>query len=195
MISHITDHVARTLANLPSRFSIAARLRALVTILATECQTLEDTLWDLISDRMLSTAAGVQLDAYGELVGQVRLGGFTDDEYRRLISVRIRANKTSGQVEDVIQIMSMLLAPFAVGVGSDVHYWPLPPAAYGLEWVRDTYSSAAVVAMLPAFVVAITGAGIGVDELVEALPGYWGFEGDDDALSLGDGDFTAVLIT
>lgn len=167
-LATITDHVARTLANLPSRFSASARLRALVSILATECQVLEDTLWDLIADRMLSTAAGVQLDAYGELVGQPRLGGFTDDEYRALISVRIQANRTSGEAETVIDIISKL-------VGVNARYRQKGQANYSMEWEVPVGISAAMVTCINDLWPVITGAGISWSA-VEGTTGAFRFD-------------------
>lgn len=56
---------------------------------------------------------GVQLDRIGKLVNQAR-GGASDAEYRPILRARIRANKSNGTPDDVINVF---LAMFA-GEGS-----------------------------------------------------------------------------
>ncbi len=72
---------------------------------------------------------GVQLDRIGRLVGQSR-GAATDDEYRPILRARIRANKSNGSPDSVINVF---LAMFA-GAGAPL-YTPGWIAQYTLRLV------------------------------------------------------------
>jgi hypothetical protein len=72
-------------------------------------QELEVAIFDLLTERALGTAADVQLDVIGKLVGQERLG-LADEDYRTLIRVRIRVNRSDGHADQLIEILQ-LMAP------------------------------------------------------------------------------------
>ena len=76
-------------------------------------------------------------------------------------------------------------------------YFLLHPAAFGFEYTRTVdagYSPAAVRTRLVQLLEAAQPAGVLLAEVRESQPGSWGFEGDDDALALGEGEFTTELI-
>lgn len=64
---------------------------------------IESALWQLLTQRSISTAVGSQLDAIGKLVGQAR-NGLSDADYARYINARIATNNSKGRVEDLITV-------------------------------------------------------------------------------------------
>lgn len=71
-------------------------------------QDIENVLQQLLLDRAVSTAQGVQLDQLGFIVGQPRLG-LVDDDYRRYIRARIITNRSGGITENLIAIMALII--------------------------------------------------------------------------------------
>jgi hypothetical protein len=132
-----TDHVAQALAELLSRYSSADRLRELVTIMVTQTQEAEDAGQELLTDRLLVNAEGVQLDIYGKIVGDPAAwrGALDDDDYRLMIEVAIQVNQSDGNAEQAIQIMATL-------VGVPVEYTGYQPAHYQLLWLTNAPASA-----------------------------------------------------
>ncbi len=81
----------------------------LITVLVTPFQDLEDTLQQLLTERQIDTAVGVQLTAIGKLVGRDR-NGVTDDEvFRRQVRAQIATNKSDGVTEDLITIATLIV--------------------------------------------------------------------------------------
>lgn len=62
---------------------------------------------ELIDERRLNTAKGVQLDQIGNLVGELRLSR-NDEDYLLGIKLRIAINTSDGTVEDIINILKLL---------------------------------------------------------------------------------------
>lgn len=80
----------------------------LVAALATPAQALEDALWQLLVQRTVDTAIGVQLDVIGRVVGQSR-DGLGDDSYRRYIRARISVNRSRGTLGDLLGVAKLVL--------------------------------------------------------------------------------------
>lgn len=78
-------------------------------------QDVEDAMFDLFVYRAADTAFGDQLDALGNLVGQER-GGLSDDDYRRFIRARVMANRSRGNIEDMIRVMNLVINDPAVTI-------------------------------------------------------------------------------
>lgn len=108
MTTKIESHVDGALERRPEMFKGKAKFEALLTILATPAQALEDALWQLFTERFLSAAVGVQLDVLGALVGQSR-NGMSDEMYRLYIRARILANSSDGLGDDAIAIVRQAL--------------------------------------------------------------------------------------
>ena len=187
-VTYIPDHVEQALHNRLSQFSQSPNLELLIRLFVEPLQELEDIAFALITERMLSSAQGAQLDQYGAIAGQ-RRDGLNDETYRRFISVRLEANRSNGQPDVITTVLATLMS-----TTSTVQYHPLPPAAFGLSYMLGEYSSDSIRTRVLNLVNAIIPAGVKLEEVVESLPGYWGFEGDDDALPLGTGAFTAEVI-
>jgi hypothetical protein len=153
----VTDHVEQALADLLSKYSPerAPRLRRLVTVEATQSQEVEDAFQELLTERYLDNAEGVQLDLYGKLVGNVAAsrGALTDDDYRRFIRVAIQINRSDGGAEQAIQIMAQI-------VEVPVEYSQYNPAHYQLAWVTDDPVSADVLQRISLAMPLITASGV-----------------------------------
>ncbi len=131
MIEHITDHEDRALTTLLSQWQDSPKLKALLAALIGRVQEMEDDAWALATQRALTVAVGAQLDQLGRIVGQSR-GGFTDADYRKLINVRIIANRGGGRAVVLLQVVAILVAaPVKYEVNIDA------PAEFRLRWIAD----------------------------------------------------------
>ena len=88
-------------------------------------QELEKVFSDLYYLRSLDHAIGVQLDGIGDLVGQPR-NGLPDDEYRGAIKFRIFLNKSSGEPETLVALVSFITD------ADKVRIWEIPNATVQL---------------------------------------------------------------
>jgi len=102
------DHVAAAIARLPEQFKNKTKIVNLVKALCAPATSLEDALWQLLTERAVDTAIGTQLDQLGFIVGQER-GGLSDVDYRRFIRARIAANRSQGVTEDLIRVANLVL--------------------------------------------------------------------------------------
>jgi hypothetical protein len=103
-----TNHVAEAISRLIQQFRDpgSERLEALIASYVQQIQELENVSFELITDRTLDTATGVQLDGIGQIVGLER-GGLDDTEYRLRLKVQIRLNTSNGTIEDVITVANL----------------------------------------------------------------------------------------
>lgn len=105
----VEDHCEDGKAKLLYQFADSTKLRDLLCTYLDQTQDLEAAFWQLLTLRGLDVAEGVNLDALGALVGQDRLGDASDDDYRSLIRARIRANRSRGTAEDLIDVLRLVL--------------------------------------------------------------------------------------
>lgn len=103
-----TTHVTDAPTRLAEQFKGQANVEAVVGVFAQQAQEIEDALFEIFDESMLSTAVGVQLDGFGSIVGEERQGRL-DDDYRLAISSRISLNLTSGTAEQVIKLVQGLI--------------------------------------------------------------------------------------
>lgn len=150
----ITDHVERALDDLLSKFDLAERLRRLVTIFATRVQEAEDAGGQLLTDRLLENAEGVQLDIYGKIVGGPAewRGALDDDDFAAIIEVAIPINQSNGGIEEALPI-------FATLTGVPIEYTQFQPAHYQLLWLTNAPVSADLLARINEFMPRITVSG------------------------------------
>jgi Protein of unknown function (DUF2612) len=105
------DHVAGGLALLLSQYRERPRLAALLSSFLRRVQELDDATLDVLVSRLLDTATGAQLRVLGRLVGQTNAYGWSDNVYRLFIRARIRANKSNGHGDDVIDVLNLVQDP------------------------------------------------------------------------------------
>lgn len=84
------------LRSLPSLVKIAE-------ILAEEIQEADNAAADLVLKRTLADAEGAQLDQWGRVLGEQRLGR-EDPEYGAALVVRIARNSSEGKPDELIRI-------------------------------------------------------------------------------------------
>lgn len=147
--------------DLPAQFASVAVLD-LVQALVSRLQATDSVVVSLQVAFALPTAAGVQLDALGALVGQPRLGGAypageSDDDYRQKIRAAILRNRSGGTVPDLIAVVSALLSDLS----PQVIVTQAGIAAFSLTVIVDTALTAAQLTALAQFVQAAKAAGVG----------------------------------
>lgn len=124
--SQITDHYEQATALYTSVYQNKPRLFGLTQAQMTQVQELSDAIWDVITLRLIDNATKGQLDVLGKLVGQSRIEA-DDDTYRRRIQTRIRANRSIGKVNDIIEVAQ------AFSPNSGYRYYDFYPASILLE--------------------------------------------------------------
>lgn len=148
-----TDHISAGLARLVEQFKGKPNLRAFLGAYLGGAQSIEDALWQLFTDRWVGNALGASLDVIGRIVGQARDNSADDDEYRIRIKARIRANLSSGSVENIYSVFRTLLPASALSIA------PAYPAGFTLtvsEVLTDAYA-----ALYATFLAAAKSAGVG----------------------------------
>jgi len=80
----------------------------LLRIFAEPFQELEDVFQTLKFERWIDTAIGEQLRLIGVLCGEPEPAGATDAIYRRRIKARIRTNRSSGLIEELLTIARLI---------------------------------------------------------------------------------------
>lgn len=110
----VPDHVLEAIKRLPQQFR-KPRIENLLRAFAGPSQPIESALWQLLTQRFITTAIGVQLDFIGKIVGQPRLG-LDDDSYRRYIRARVAAHKSRGTTEELIKVATLVLLDIPVTI-------------------------------------------------------------------------------
>ncbi len=106
-VDKITDYQQRLRDDMLSQFFGDPVHTAISDAIALEYQRFENVAYDVLTDRMLANAEGVNLDVLGALVRVSRLGR-TDDDYRKIIQVAIAARDSDGGADQIIWIASQL---------------------------------------------------------------------------------------
>lgn len=118
-ITQTTDHKAEALALLLEQFKNKATLAALLNANMIQVQELEDVFFDIMAKLVLSVAVGDQLDIFGKIVVEPRLGR-TDGVYAAFIAARILINRSNGRVEEINAVLAIVL-PVTTGGTFRVH--------------------------------------------------------------------------
>ena len=106
-ITQITDYEDRAEGRLLEQYANKPRLVAWIRSYAAEVQELEDAAFDVLLLRLLDNAANAQLDTLGRIVREDRKER-TDAVYRKFISARIKANRSTGHGSEVMAILRIL---------------------------------------------------------------------------------------
>ncbi len=137
-ITKNTQHTAEGLLLFIDRYKNKPRLASLISIFLDQVQELEDALFELITDRTIDAAVGVQLDILGAIVGQPdRLGLSVDDEYRTIIKARIKVNRSDGHAEQLIEILRLITTLTGVLQPAEILLLDTPPAAIRISLLTD----------------------------------------------------------
>lgn len=126
-VEFVSDHEDQGVALLISQFRNKPFIEILVRALMAQVQELEVVFFDLLVKRALDTAVGAQLDVIGRIVGQPR-GTFDEDTYRTFLRGRVLVNRSSGTVDQMIELANTLL-PDGASIVVREYY----PAAFEIE--------------------------------------------------------------
>ena len=159
--AHITDHAARAVASLLSVCQDEdAALTELVTILGDTVQDLEDAIWEVLVERYIAAAEGVQLDQWGVVLGRPR-AGLSDTDYRRVLAVWQGALRSQGRRPQIIEAIDGAVSPTAMRYHELTHATyqvdllvPSVPMADGLAAVTADVADVSSPAGVRAIVVA-----------------------------------------
>ena len=109
LIEQRTDHEELAVSRFLDQFKDSVKVKALAESYAAQIQDLEDATFEVILERVLDNAVGVQLTTIGAIVGQPRTTS-NDDHYKMAIRARIAINVSESTPEDLILITILLLA-------------------------------------------------------------------------------------
>jgi hypothetical protein len=113
-VTQITDHADRGVALLMRALRDKPIVAALTRAVLRQVQGAEDMLWSIVA-LTLDNATGHALDQYGELLGEVRDAGLSDDVYRDVLRAKILANRSGGTGNELIAIGHLLFGPLFGG--------------------------------------------------------------------------------
>lgn len=105
-----------------SQFRDKANIEGLVQAFTVPLDEVEGVLFDLLNLRTLGAATGALLDGIGDIVGLSR-GGLDDDDYRVRLRARIRANRSNGTGDDVLETIGLVIS-------NALTLQELPPASF-----------------------------------------------------------------
>lgn len=148
------DHVAQALSKLPI-YSRKPNNEAYLTAFINRIQELEDTFWQLYSERNVNTAVGLQLTIIGKIVGQEREGVTDDDIFRRYVRAKISVNSSKGVIEDLYTITDLVVDDITANLR-----WDNNGAAAGVMHVEDAIVTDSVGAVLWNFLKKAVSAGV-----------------------------------
>lgn len=117
------DQVEVGLKRLLEQFRDSPNITKILTVYLSAIQKLEDTSFQLLEERNVHDAVGVNLDNIGKLVLEPRRGR-TDEEYRVAILLRIAIFSSVATPEDLIQTLKVISEE-----GSEIRYWEHYPAS------------------------------------------------------------------
>jgi hypothetical protein len=103
-MTKITDYVTKAIALLVEQFRNLSRIPGVFSAVAQQCQDLENTLFDLVQYRGLSTSTGVQLDRIGTILGLLRTS-VDDEQYRSDLYFQAAINNSKGTPEEMIVVL------------------------------------------------------------------------------------------
>lgn len=160
-------------------------MQRLVRVAVGELEPLRDRLVALVEERTLDTAQGAQLDQWGTVLALPR-SGRNDEAYRAALRARLAVYLSDGTAAALIGVLRLVAGSVVVEIRDT------PPARVLLQYVRDEATSDAERAQLVEHIEAAAAAGVAVT-VVEAVPGFFGFAGDGDALGFDEGELAFLL--
>lgn len=170
-IAYVPDHPDRMARRFLFQDRHQPRIRSLALALGEGAQRLEDESFDLLQGRLLHLATGAQLDRWGGVVGEPR-GVLIDADYRRFIRARILVNVCKGTLDELIAIYRIVMDTEQVQA-----ILPGAPAFFSLQAVRVRWLTEPLRRRVRRIMADCKPAGVAM-ELIEALPGPFGFDND-----------------
>jgi hypothetical protein len=106
-LTYLGDHCGDGQQLLLSQFKDSTNLKALLCALLDGVQDFDNACWQVLTERGLENAVGVQLDGIGQIVGLSR-AGWTDAVYRKLLGAQTLVLRSRGRWQDLSAIMAAL---------------------------------------------------------------------------------------
>lgn len=162
-LEQTTDHNAEALNQLLEQFKSKPRIEALISAKMIQVQEIEAVLFDIRDKLVLAVAVGDQLDIFGKIVTEPRLGK-SDPTYLAFVLARILINRSNGRIEEINAVIKLITEATTGGTWRIDEF---PPASMVLEETTDAGSVFDLDAILQLFE-SMTGGGIGAQ--VVSLP-------------------------
>lgn len=159
--------------------------RAVARAIGDAMQLVENDVFDLPLSMTLNSATDAALDKVGAMVDEPRMG-LDDEAYRRFIRAKILVNMSEGTPEELLTIFR------AITGSDDCRHFDMFPGGFTLVTIRQTPMTDAEMRRVRRMMTAAKAAGVAM-ELIEALPGYFGFEGDPDSTGFEIGPFARII--
>lgn len=172
MITEITTHESDALTRLITQYSDSLNLKEIIKIYTAQIQELETVFFELLNERSLKDSVGQQLDNFGTILDQLRLG-YNDEIYRGLIYNKITQLNSEGTIEDLLSIFNILMSADTINLSE-------PSVAH----INMYAINSSPLIPLSDIVVAISNTkptGVSVN-LINVQTDYFGFQNDPQAL-------------
>lgn len=104
----ITTHVQEAIKRLLQQYKEKPRIEFVVSSLTEEVQNIENMLFDLLNNRSINTAIGIQLDRLGTILG-IEREGLSDEDYRARLKIKVVQNVSSGEPDRLISVYAFLI--------------------------------------------------------------------------------------
>lgn len=106
-MDRIDDHFKQALVKLVAPFWGKPRIASLLWALIRQTQILEDTIKEVGDAYTIDGADDARLAILGKVVGQSRLGAWSTETYRSVIRGRIRAARSHGRSDDIVEVLRL----------------------------------------------------------------------------------------
>lgn len=123
-------HIDAALANVLEQYRDQPDLEKLLRIYVARWQSIENVLQTILEFRLLDVATGWLLAVYGKLLDLPHRAGWTDDQWRFFLRVKVQALKSSGTIPELFAIATAMVPSTSTGT---VRIFPEYPRAYRLE--------------------------------------------------------------
>lgn len=105
----IEDHFYQGLVKFIPPFWGKPRMAAMLQSFLNRVQELEDASWEVLEAFHIDNADDARLDVLGAIVGQPNFGWETET-YRAVIRAKVRANRSKGMEDDIIEVAVLAMA-------------------------------------------------------------------------------------
>ncbi len=101
------NQVESGLEKLLYQFKEKTNITSILTTYLQQAQSTQENYEEMLDERSIFTAIGVQLDMIGKLIGEERFGR-EDEEYRTAIFIKVSINSSDGTMPSIRQIVGTL---------------------------------------------------------------------------------------
>jgi len=161
------DLATRARNDLLQQWWTKERFVAFARALGYGAQVQEDASFDVLVSTTLDLATGDALDQWGDTVGEYRQG-LLDGPYRNFIKARILANRSSGKLDELIELATIVTAP------SNVVTKELFPKHVTIYALRQNFMDDLWRTRVHNLMMAVKPAGTAL-ALIEVQPKHFGF--------------------